>query len=111
MNGACYSTGTTLMQHELTTLIFQGDGNLVLYKTTGGSQKAVWASGTNGKGATSVCLQGDGNLVVYSPSNALWASGTNGSGASELKLQTDCNLVLYTAQGAAKWATGTNPCL
>jgi hypothetical protein len=111
MNGTCYPAGTMLMQHELTTLIFQSDGNLVLYKTTGGSRKAVWASGTNGKGATDVCLQGDGNLVVYSPSKALWASGTNGSGANDLKLQTDCNLVLYNAQGQAKWATGTNPCL
>ncbi len=111
MDGTCYPTNSILLQHEYETLIFQGDGNLVLYKTNGSTSKAVWGTGTNGKNAASVCLQTDGNVVVYaSGGSALWGSGTQGSGATQLKLQTDCNLVLYTSSGAAKWGSGTNPC-
>jgi hypothetical protein len=110
MNGTCYGAGTTLMDNGYENLVFQGDGNLVLYRTYGSSSSAVWGSGTNGKNATSVCLQTDGNMVVYGSSGALWASGTNGSGVATLKLQSDCNLVLYTSSGVSKWGTGTNPC-
>jgi len=47
------------------TFIYQGDGNLVLYRNTDGV--ALWASGTNGRG-TGVCImQADGNLVIYTP--------------------------------------------
>ncbi len=57
---------------------FQPDGNLVVYNTDAlGFTRAVWASHTNGKGATSLELQEDGNLVIYNASGqALWASHT-----------------------------------
>lgn len=54
--------------------VFQSDGNFVTY----GSGRAIWNTGTAGKGADRFQLQGDGNLVVYKGSKALWNSGTNG---------------------------------
>lgn len=44
-------------------LIFQNDGNLVLYNRAG---VAMWDAGTNNKGVRAV-FQDDGNLVVYTP--------------------------------------------
>src|SRR5207237_2512941 len=44
-------------------LIMQGDGNLVLYRRS--DSKPLWASNTNGKGATFAVMQGDGNFVLY----------------------------------------------
>ena len=63
--------------HEL---IFQSDGNLVLYQTPKGSGAQVrWASGTDRKDVFSLELQADGNLVLYSTGrwrNAPWASNS-----------------------------------
>lgn len=55
-------------------VIFQGDGNLVTY----GGGRAIWASGTAGRGGNRFVVQGDGNLVVYAGSTPLWASNTAG---------------------------------
>lgn len=49
-------------------LIFQHDGNLVLY----GAGKAIWHTATHGKGET-LAIQNDANLVIYSPDKAVWA--------------------------------------
>lgn len=82
-------------------LVYQGDGNLVLYDLTTGA--APWFTGTSGAPGQAV-LQGDGNLVVYSAGNAaLWFSGTAGNSGSYLALQNDGNLVLYSPSGAALW--------
>jgi hypothetical protein len=67
-------------------VVFQSDGNLVIYNTIyffTYSYEADWSTGTAGKGATSLRLQADGNLVIYkngnyNSSNALWASNTSG---------------------------------
>jgi len=61
----------------------QSDGNLVAYDY---NDKAVWSTGTNGRGGTGTILkiQNDGNLVLYNGSwyggdgDALWATGTCG---------------------------------
>ena len=68
-------------------LIFQRDGNLVLYKviserTTNPPKSAVyqalWHSNTPiGKYVTKVIFQQDANLVVYNNSKALWNSRTS----------------------------------
>jgi len=65
-------------------LIFQSDGNFVLYDLYTG--KAVWSSGTSGRGEH-LSLQSNGQVVVYgctgqagvgcSPAHAIWASGSN----------------------------------
>ena len=56
--------------------IMQGDGNFVLYSSSG---SALWSSGTAGNTGASLDVQNDGNVVIYSASGAaLWATGTNG---------------------------------
>jgi hypothetical protein len=52
----------------------QGDGNLVLYAPN--PTRAIWASGSNGRGAADLVMQNDGNLVMYAGSQPTWASGT-----------------------------------
>jgi hypothetical protein len=84
-------------------LVFQEDGNLVLYRTDG---VALWSSNTQNKGANRVSFQQDGNLVIYTPDNrVVWATNTHGRGANRLSLQEDGNLVIYTSNNQAIWAT------
>jgi hypothetical protein len=53
--------------------LFQDDGNFVLYDI---NDKAVWASGTDGRGAY-LSIQNDGNVVIYNDNNvAVWATNT-----------------------------------
>ena len=53
--------------------IMQGDGNFVVYNSSGG---AIWNSGPKGGGAYLV-MQGDGNLVIYLNGVAKWQTGTS----------------------------------
>jgi hypothetical protein len=86
-------------------LYLQGDGNLVLRNA---ASSALWASGTNGKGAVRLEMQGDGNLVLRtSAGQAVWATGTNGNGANRATLQDSGNFVLLTASNQSVWATNT----
>ncbi|XP_020574364.1 mannose-specific lectin-like [Phalaenopsis equestris] len=86
--------------------IMQKDCNLVLYD----NNKAVWATGTNGKASGCyVTMQRDGNLVIYSGTRVIWASNTNRqNGNYYLILQRDRNVVIYDNSNNAIWATGTN---
>ncbi|MDO8793022.1 MAG: matrixin family metalloprotease [Vicinamibacterales bacterium] len=82
-------------------LIYQGDGNLVLYNTT--TNTAVWFTGTTGTPGQAI-LQTDGNFVVYnSASSALWFTQTAGNTGTFLAVQSDGNVVLYTAAGVPLW--------
>lgn len=90
--------GDTLFSpnHEY-RLVFQNDGNLVVYNS---QDKALWHSGTHGmSNAATLRMQDDGNLVLYSDSlTPLWHTKTHlGPYAEyELVMQNDGNLVLYT---------------
>jgi len=87
-------------------LVVQGDGNFVLYVSTG----KVWAANTR-PGGYAATFQGDGNLVVRNSSGtALWASNTHTYPHAILAFQTDGNLVIYpsTTDFHALWASGTN---
>jgi surface antigen len=86
-------------------LRFQSDGNLVLADK---SEKALWATGTEGRGERLV-MQADGNLVIYDSGNKpLWATNTSGNPGAFFAIQGDGNLVIYKADGKALWASGTD---
>ena len=89
-------------------LVFQEDGNLVLYRT--GTGQALWATNTNGRQGSSLFMQSDGNLVLYDPQfRGLWSSGTNGVPGAGLSIQSDGNLVIYdNRNGQAVWASNTS---
>jgi hypothetical protein len=56
-------------------LIYQTDGNLVLYRTS--DNYPLWSSGTAGRPAGRCAMQADGNLVIYTPDNVpIWNTGT-----------------------------------
>jgi hypothetical protein len=56
--------------------IMQGDGNFVIYSTSG---SPIWASNTAGNSGASLSVQDDGNVVIYSSGgSALWSTGTAG---------------------------------
>ncbi len=83
-------------------LIFQSDGNLVLYPT--GRDSAEWSSKTYGNPSAVLSIQKDGNVVIYSDStksNALWAAGTYGSDNKSTFLTADDNgyVAVYTNKG------------
>jgi hypothetical protein len=84
-------------------MLFQGDGNLVVYAASG---RVVWASSSYAPGGAFVA-QSDGNLVIYATSGRpVWASRSAAAG-STLVMQDDGNLVDYsTTAGGAVWATG-----
>lgn len=54
-------------------LVWQADGNLVLYR----GSTVDWASHTIGRGATRLDFQWDGNVVIYSGRTPLWSTGTS----------------------------------
>jgi predicted alpha/beta hydrolase family esterase len=87
-------------------LTYQGDGNLVLYRSDG---VPLWHTQTYGTSAGRAVMQLDGNLVVYDASGTpIWASNTVGFDGAWLVMQSDGNLVIYTPTGAPVWASGTN---
>jgi len=86
-------------------LIYQTDGNLVLYNS---SNAAVWASNTNGQPAWRTYMQPDGNLVVYSAEGqAIWASNTNGNAGAFLSLNNYGYLVIYNSSYQNIWSVGS----
>jgi hypothetical protein len=103
--GKSWRGGETLLSNELATLVFQSDGNLVLYKTTGTSWEPLWASNTAGRGGSSVSFQSDGNLVIYTPNGPIWATNTNGQGVTKLQLEGNGNFALHDGAGNTKWTT------
>ena len=86
-------------------LLYQTDGNLVLYETGAGP---IWASGTAGSTAGRAVMQHDGNLVVYdAASRIVFATNTSSHPGARLVMQNDGNLVIYDSNGTAIWATQT----
>lgn len=85
-------------------LIYQTDGNLVLYKGT----TPLWNSQTFGHSTGKTIQQSDGNLVVYDAGNIpVWASNTSGKNGAFLVVQSDGNLVIYYNY-LPVWASNTN---
>ncbi|MBS2546424.1 ricin-type beta-trefoil lectin domain protein [Catenulispora sp. NL8] len=102
------SAGPVRWSGPLTTLVWQADGNLVLYKKNGAP---IWSSNTAGNPNAALAFQTDGDLVIYAsmPLNSatgrlsgatLWASNTANQGTTGLMVQTDGNAVVYSPNGA-----------
>ncbi|MDN3238034.1 hypothetical protein [Pseudomonas sp. WAC2] len=71
-------------------LVFQTDGNLVIY---GPNNSVVWASYTQNKGATNAIMQNDGNFVIYDANGtALWNTGTYNNPGAYLMFQDNGTL-------------------
>ncbi|MBD2330103.1 hypothetical protein [Alkalinema sp. FACHB-956] len=100
-----YRRGATLRACNGFRLVFQADGNLVVYNTAG---RPLWATGTNGTGANILAVQSDGNVVLYENGNPLWASNTDRNPGSRLAMQADGNLVVYRSNGQPIFSTGTD---
>ena len=87
------------------TLVYQWDGNLVLFYNGVGW---LWQSGTAGSEPGVIYLQEAGNLVIYDAyPHAVWWSETSDPDASHLMVQSDGNVVLYDGFGNAVWQTYT----
>lgn len=83
-------------------LLFQTDGNLVLYDDV--ERSASWSSRTPGISAGSVIMQPDGNLVVYDAQGRdHWSSATPGNAGAYVVVQNDGNLVIYRTDGESPW--------
>jgi hypothetical protein len=78
------------------TFVYQGDGNLVLYR----AGRALWSSGTAGRSAYLAAMQGDGNLVVYArPGDPVFNTQTNGNAGARLFLEATGRLVIRATDG------------
>ena len=57
-------------------IVFQGDGNLVLY---GNRRRVAFAANSHDKGGAKLVMQDDANLVIYTNyGKAVWATNTDG---------------------------------
>jgi hypothetical protein len=103
-------------QGQLTFLVMQPDGNLVMYRKRDGA--AIWSSRTYGHPGAYAVMQSDGNLVVYrkgggpTTGGSLWASNTSGHSGAYAVMQDDGNLVVYRkgggpTTGGSLWASNT----
>jgi len=109
-------------------LIYQTDGNLVLYHES----TPLWVSNTYQKSTGRLEMQNDGNLVIYDAENRpVWATGTNReakhhnqlrmnrtlhaghelrspNGKYSARMQTDGNFVIYNEHNVSLWVSHTN---
>jgi len=84
-------------------LIFQTDGNLVIYRSDG---VPVWWTGTVGISPGAARMQGDGNFVVYdSAGRATWHTYTYGNPGAYLSMQNNGAFVIYAASGVRLWGS------
>ncbi|MFJ9769763.1 hypothetical protein ACIRVF_00765 [Kitasatospora sp. NPDC101157] len=97
--GGCLAPGGRVLNEDGWTadLVYQPDGNLVLYRSDG---QPLWASNTAGQLAFRASMQDDGNFVLYQPDGSpYWATGTNRCRASyeinQVHVQSDWNVVIY----------------
>jgi hypothetical protein len=100
------NVGSITSQDGRFTLIMQGDGNLVLYRSGG---NARWATNTDGRVVSQAIMQGDGNFVMYGPGGSyIWDTATDGHPGAYLTIQNDGNIVIYDTVGNPLWASNTN---
>jgi hypothetical protein len=94
--GILYPNDSITSENGAYTLIYQDDGNLVLYENSGPTP--IWASGTVDDNPGVAQMQYDGNFVVYDGDNTpVWASDTSGYDGYPITtvVLDDGNLVVY----------------
>jgi RHS repeat-associated protein len=87
-------------------LVFQSDGNLVVYRTDTGQQ--VWSTNTGNHPSAVLAFQSDGSVVVYTDSTlttGLWWSGTGGHPGATAMLQPNGVFVIDDSAGRPLWAS------
>ena len=95
-------------------LVFQGDGNLVIYhynKSTGKAYSPIWSSQTENRGGTKCVLQGDGNLVIYrKDGKAIWNTRTNGKNRAYMTISDagEIKVVSRNYNYATTWSSYNN---
>jgi len=83
-------------------LLFQTDGNLVLYDDV--ERSAPWSTISVGITPGQVLMQPDGNLVVYDAAGRdHWSTATPGNAGAYLVVQNDGNVVIYRTDGSSAW--------
>jgi hypothetical protein len=88
-------------------LVFQTDGNLVIYRADGAP---VWSTGTWGISPNVARMQSDGNFVVYDTANTPhWHTHTYGNPGAYLSMQNNGAFVINSASGARLWASPVAP--
>ena len=96
------------------TLVFQTDGNLVVYRRdtkTGKLFDPLWSSKTAGNNGARCFLQEDGNLVIYTKDmkKALWNTRTHGKTKAELYISDDGEVSIYSGlTGSYVWSNGVH---
>ncbi|MEO8702978.1 MAG: hypothetical protein ABI867_23230 [Kofleriaceae bacterium] len=90
-----------------TTLVYQGDNNLVLYQ----DGNAIWST-SSGLGAPTdrFEMQSDCNAVVYSADGYVWASWTNGQGGGCQARVTDGDWFICNGSDRVFSARGGGDC-
>lgn len=86
-------------------MVFQNDGNLVVYNSRSGS--AVWDSKTANSGNRAE-FQSDGNFVIYNSAGTPVFSTNTANRGSVLKMQDDGNLVIYNGSDNPVWSSIEN---
>ncbi len=105
--GALFPGGRLQSPDGQFRLIYQDDGNLVLYDQRSGA--VTWASNTDGTTAGRAALQRDGRFVVYDAEGTpRWTSGSRAGSGAVLVLQDDGNVVVRGRDGALH-SVGTAP--
>ncbi|WP_157531919.1 MULTISPECIES: hypothetical protein [unclassified Kitasatospora] len=94
----------------MSQLVFQSDGNLVLYKFTGAESYPVWASGTRGDGVVRVDWSRSGYVKLLNSSGGIVCTlgALNPAPGGHAELRNDGNLVFLNTSGNATWSTGTS---
>jgi hypothetical protein len=87
-------------------LLYQQDGNLVLYLDS----LPVWDSRTAGLSPGQAIMQGDGNFVVYDAAGApAWASGTAGNAGASITVHDDGTWVVHLNGAPLMTSNGAIP--
>ena len=94
-------------------LVWQTDGNLVLYDTYNSPARGVWSSQTWGRETTHCIMQTDGNLVIYNlnnPANGynVWCSATWGNTNAILHIEDNGRVAIYNSSKTKELWSSTN---